>query len=88
MKMETSGLVPMGATPGEDIVCHSTLTIIILHVYTPFLNLSNNIIYSWCSNGRVGSTLIACPPKGRECCLLICRGMCACVHVYMCQYDM
>ena len=32
MKMETSGLVLMVATPGEDIVCHSTITIIILHV--------------------------------------------------------
>ena len=30
-----------------------------------FLNFSN--MYSWCIDGRVGSTLIACPPKGREC---------------------
>ena len=57
MNMVMSGNVLMVATPGEDITeIHSTLTIISLH-------LLHSYIYSWCMNGRVGSTQMACPPS-------------------------
>ena len=63
MKMGRDGLVPTVVTTGEDITeIHSTSTIITSHT---FLNFSN--MYSWCIDGRVFSTLMACPPKTREC---------------------